>query len=63
MLLDRSEGKLSGGVNPLGVEFYNNLINELVSNGEHLNSALNFLALSHLPMNEIAFSITLISLD
>ncbi|PRQ54454.1 putative glycosidase [Rosa chinensis] len=27
------KGKLSGGVNQLGVKFYNNLINELVSNG------------------------------
>lgn len=27
------KGKVSGGVNPLGVKFYNNLINELLSNG------------------------------
>ncbi|KAJ0037375.1 hypothetical protein Pint_24090 [Pistacia integerrima] len=27
------KGKLSGGVNPLGVKFYNNLINELLANG------------------------------
>ncbi|XP_062174146.1 vicianin hydrolase-like [Alnus glutinosa] len=27
------KGKLSGGVNPQGVKFYNNLINELLSNG------------------------------
>ncbi|KAJ7949108.1 Beta-glucosidase [Quillaja saponaria] len=27
------KGKISGGVNPLGVKFYNNLINELLSNG------------------------------
>ncbi|GMN55327.1 hypothetical protein TIFTF001_024447 [Ficus carica] len=26
-------GKLSGGVNPIGVQFYNDLINELLSNG------------------------------
>ncbi|GMN55329.1 hypothetical protein TIFTF001_024450 [Ficus carica] len=28
-----SEGKLNGGVNPLGVKFYNDLINELLDNG------------------------------
>jgi hypothetical protein len=28
-----TEGKVSGGVNPLGVKFYNDLINELLSNG------------------------------
>ncbi|KAI5603178.1 hypothetical protein BDE02_01G202700 [Populus trichocarpa] len=27
------KGKISGGVNPLGVRFYNNLINELLANG------------------------------
>ncbi|KAB8380443.1 hypothetical protein FH972_024752 [Carpinus fangiana] len=27
------KGKVSGGVNPLGVKFYNDLINELLSNG------------------------------
>ncbi|KAK0574882.1 hypothetical protein LWI29_030441 [Acer saccharum] len=27
------EGKLSGGMNPLGVKFYNNVINELLANG------------------------------
>ncbi|POO00089.1 Glycoside hydrolase [Trema orientale] len=27
------KGKLSGGVNPLGVKYYNDLINELLSNG------------------------------
>lgn len=27
------KGKLSGGVNPLGVKFYNNVINELLANG------------------------------
>lgn len=27
------EGKLRGGVNPLGVKFYNNVINELLANG------------------------------
>ncbi|KAF5736406.1 beta-glucosidase [Tripterygium wilfordii] len=27
------KGKISGGVNPLGVKFYNNLIDELLSNG------------------------------
>ncbi|KAK3224019.1 hypothetical protein Dsin_011044 [Dipteronia sinensis] len=27
------KGKVSGGVNPLGVKFYNNLINELLANG------------------------------
>lgn len=27
------KGKISGGVNPLGVKFYNNLINELLANG------------------------------
>ncbi|XP_022149004.1 vicianin hydrolase-like [Momordica charantia] len=27
------KGKLGGGVNPLGVKFYNNLINELLANG------------------------------
>lgn len=27
------EGKISGGVNPLGVKFYNNLIDELIANG------------------------------
>ncbi|XP_048323428.2 vicianin hydrolase-like [Ziziphus jujuba] len=27
------KGKLSGGVNPLGIKFYNNLINELLANG------------------------------
>ncbi|KAL6954274.1 Glycosidase, partial [Sarracenia purpurea var. burkii] len=26
------EGKISGGVNPIAIEFYNNLINELLSN-------------------------------
>ncbi|KAJ6303257.1 hypothetical protein OIU77_017189 [Salix suchowensis] len=29
------KGKISGGVNPLGVRFYNNLINELLANGDH----------------------------
>lgn len=28
-----SGGKLSGGVNKEGIAFYNNLINELLSNG------------------------------
>ncbi|KAL5549714.1 hypothetical protein UlMin_004945 [Ulmus minor] len=27
------KGKLSGGVNPIGINFYNNIINELLSNG------------------------------
>ncbi|KAL7234163.1 hypothetical protein ACSBR1_017704 [Camellia fascicularis] len=27
------KGKISGGVNPLGVQFYNNLINEILSHG------------------------------
>ncbi|KAJ9174419.1 hypothetical protein P3X46_013064 [Hevea brasiliensis] len=27
------KGKINGGVNPLGVKFYNNLINELLANG------------------------------
>ncbi|KAL9420923.1 hypothetical protein AB3S75_038485 [Citrus x aurantiifolia] len=27
------KGKISGGVNPLGVQFYNNLIDELIANG------------------------------
>jgi hypothetical protein len=29
-----TEGKLSGGVNSKGVQFYNNLINGLLSNGQ-----------------------------
>lgn len=28
-----AEGKLSGGVNPVGVQFYNNLIDDLLANG------------------------------
>jgi len=31
-----AEGK--GEVNPLGVKFYNNLINEILSNGKHLSN-------------------------
>ena len=27
------KGRISGGINPLGVKFYNNLINELLSDG------------------------------
>ncbi|KAJ6777925.1 GLYCOSYL HYDROLASE [Salix koriyanagi] len=33
--IEFDEGKISGGVNPLGVRFYNNLINELLANGDH----------------------------
>ena len=36
------EGKVSGGVNPKAVTFYNNLINELLSNGEVQNFSFIF---------------------
>lgn len=36
------EGKVSGGVNPKAVTFYNNLINELISNGEVQNFSFIF---------------------
>lgn len=29
------EGKLSGGINQEGVKYYNNLINELLANGQN----------------------------
>ncbi|KAK6250688.1 hypothetical protein SCA6_004693 [Theobroma cacao] len=32
------KGKLCGGVNPLGVQFYNNLIDDLLANGKQLNN-------------------------
>ena len=35
------EGKLSGGVNQEGVEFYNELINELLHNGKTSSSLLS----------------------
>jgi hypothetical protein len=41
-----TEGKLSGGVNPQGVKFYNDLINELLSNGQILFSFFLFFVLS-----------------
>jgi beta-glucosidase/6-phospho-beta-glucosidase/beta-galactosidase len=43
-----TEGKLSGGVNPKGVQFYNNLINGLLSNGQ-----IPFLSFFHLSFREI----------
>lgn len=30
-----SDGKVSGGVNREGIEYYNNLINQLVANGHN----------------------------
>ena len=33
-----TEGNLRGGVNPLGVKFYNNVINELLANGKKINA-------------------------
>ncbi|GAB4832682.1 Beta-glucosidase 17 [Ancistrocladus abbreviatus] len=29
-------GKIAGGINQLGIKFYNDLINELLANGEHV---------------------------
>lgn len=31
------DGKLSGGINQEGIDYYNNLINELVANGKNTN--------------------------
>jgi beta-glucosidase len=31
--LTNADGKLSGGINQEGIDYYNNLINELVANG------------------------------
>jgi beta-glucosidase len=31
--LTNTDGKLSGGINQEGIDYYNNLINELVANG------------------------------
>lgn len=49
-------GKISGGVNQQGVDFYNNLIDELVSNGQVL-TLINFRSTS-----EFALLINIINL-
>nr|TKR65660.1 hypothetical protein D5086_0000319220 [Populus alba] len=47
LLSSIQEGKISGGVNPLGVRFYNNLINELLANGDYPISTLQYSKLYH----------------
>ncbi|KAK7817043.1 furostanol glycoside 26-o-beta-glucosidase [Quercus suber] len=42
------KGKVSGGVNPKAVTFYNNLINELLSNGEpHQKGEIGITIVTH----------------
>ena len=36
-LVNYAEGKLNGGINQEGVKYYNNLINELIANGQNPN--------------------------
>ncbi|KAJ6755490.1 hypothetical protein OIU79_027989 [Salix purpurea] len=55
ILLSFSEGKISGGVNPLGVRFYNNLINELLANGDHHPISTYLAVLQALPLISFGF--------
>ncbi|KAJ6354094.1 hypothetical protein OIU76_003014 [Salix suchowensis] len=48
------KGKISGGVNPLGVRFYNNLINELLANGDHHPISTYLAGLQALPLISFA---------